>query len=208
MFLTGVKNRYRDVRFLKKYYAVKEGRCPGIYETWEECKKQVDGFSGAVYKSFPDKDSALLFIKDGEILENPENCAYVDGSFSLENLEFSYGAVLFLNGEVLEFSQKFSDPELISMRNVAGEIKGAEFVMRYCVEHNIKNISIYYDYMGIEKWCTGEWKANRPGTIYYRDYYNSIKDKLKVQFIKVKGHSGDKYNDMADELAKKALGIL
>lgn len=196
------------MRFLKKYYAVKEGRIPGIYESWEECKEQVDGYSGAIYKSFPDKALAVEFITDKENLENPENCAYVDGSFSLENLEFSYGAVLFLNGETLEFSEKFSDPELISMRNVAGEIKGAEFVMRYCVEHDIKNIAIYYDYMGIEKWCTGEWKANRPGTIFYRDYYNSIKDKLKVQFIKVKGHSGDKYNDLADELAKKALGIL
>ena len=30
----------------------------------------------------------------------------------------------------------------------------------------------------------------------------------EVHFVKVKGHSNDKYNDMADQLAKKALGIL
>ena len=79
--------------------------------------------------------------------------------------------------------------------------------MRYCIENGIPEIDIYYDYMGIEKWCTGEWQANKPGTISYRDYYNSIKNKLAVNFIKVKGHSGDKYNDLADLLAKKALGI-
>ena len=35
-----------------KFYAVKTGRNPGIYHTWEECRKQILGFSGARYKSF------------------------------------------------------------------------------------------------------------------------------------------------------------
>lgn len=191
-----------------KYYAVKNGRKIGIFESWDECKRQVMGFSGASYKSFSNRLDAENFIKgESEKKEKSEFYAYVDGSFSNDKLEFSYGAVIFKDGEVLEFSEKFSDPELISMRNVAGEIKGAEFVMRYCIENGIPEIDIYYDYMGIEKWCTGEWQANKPGTISYRDYYNSIKNKLAVNFIKVKGHSGDKYNDLADLLAKKALGI-
>lgn len=191
-----------------KYYAVKNGRKIGIFESWDECKRQVMGFSGASYKSFSNRLDAENFIKgESEKKEKSEFYAYVDGSFSKDKLEFSYGAVLFKDGEVLEFSEKFSDPELISMRNVAGEIKGAEFVMRYCIENGISEIDIYYDYMGIEKWCTGEWQANKPGTISYRDYYNSIKNKLAVNFIKVKGHSGEKYNDLADLLAKKALGI-
>ena len=36
----------------KKYYAVKIGKKPGIYQTWAQTKEQVDGFSGAIYKSF------------------------------------------------------------------------------------------------------------------------------------------------------------
>lgn len=35
-----------------KYYAVKKGRVPGVYRSWDEAKKQVDGFSNAEYKSF------------------------------------------------------------------------------------------------------------------------------------------------------------
>lgn len=31
--------------------------------------------------------------------------------------------------------------------------------------------------------------------------------KVCIKFVKVKGHSGDKYNDLADRLAKNALGI-
>jgi len=37
----------------QKYYAVRVGRHPGIYITWPEAQKEVTGFTGAVYKSFP-----------------------------------------------------------------------------------------------------------------------------------------------------------
>ena len=35
-----------------KYYVVWEGRARGIFDSWEECKEQVDNFKGAKYKSF------------------------------------------------------------------------------------------------------------------------------------------------------------
>lgn len=50
---------------LQKYYVVRHGRKPGIYLTWPECKKQVEGFTGARYKSFPDKAQAQAFL-DGK----------------------------------------------------------------------------------------------------------------------------------------------
>lgn len=194
---------------MKKYYAVRVGRVPGIYETWEECKEQVMGYSGAEFKSFQAYNDAVLFIKNEEkkVEYNSEAIAYVDGSFSKDKSMFSYGAVIFLNGEKQEFSKAFEDPDLVSMRNVAGEIKGAEFVMEYCVKNNIKSIDIYYDYEGIEKWCTGVWQTNKSGTQKYKEFYNRISKELKVNFVKVKGHSGNEYNDLADKLAKGALGI-
>lgn len=36
----------------KKYYVVRVGRERGIFDSWEECKPLVDGFQGAVYRSF------------------------------------------------------------------------------------------------------------------------------------------------------------
>ena len=36
-----------------KYYVVWDGRLPGIYNTWEQCKDQVEGYVGAKYKAFP-----------------------------------------------------------------------------------------------------------------------------------------------------------
>lgn len=45
-----------------KYYAVKKGRTPGVYRTWEDAKKQVDGFSGAEYKSFEKITDATEYL--------------------------------------------------------------------------------------------------------------------------------------------------
>jgi len=191
-----------------KYYAVRNGRNPGIYESWEECKAQVDGFPGAEHKSFTKKDEAICYLsKEQGPAVVTGTVAYVDGSYNIETCEFSFGAVLFAEDGMHTFSKKFNDPELASMRNVAGEIKGSEFVMRYCLEKGIKEVAIYYDYEGIAAWAQGRWKTNKHGTICYKEFYDAIKDRLKVTFIKVKGHSGDTYNDMADRLAKDALGI-
>ncbi len=194
---------------MKKYYAVRNGRIPGIYNTWDECRAQVDGFSGAEYKSFTLLDAAKDYVENNEkeIKTQSEAVAYVDGSFLLEKSMFSYGAVIFYKNEELHFSQAFSNPELVSMRNVAGEIKGAEFVMQFCLDNNISSLDLYYDYEGIEKWCTGAWRTNKFGTKYYSEFYKKASEKVKVNFIKVRGHSGDKYNDLVDSLAKKALGI-
>lgn len=41
-----------------KFYVVWKGHNPGVYDTWEACKKEVENFPGALYKGFPDKVSA------------------------------------------------------------------------------------------------------------------------------------------------------
>lgn len=42
-----------------KYYVVWEGLAPGIYDTWEECRLQVENVKGAKYKSFDSKEAAV-----------------------------------------------------------------------------------------------------------------------------------------------------
>lgn len=45
-----------------KFYAVKVGRIPGVYTTWNECSRHVTGFNGAIYKSFPTLQEAEAYI--------------------------------------------------------------------------------------------------------------------------------------------------
>lgn len=204
-----------------KYYAVKKGVNPGIYESWDECKDNVLGFPGAIFKGFGTIEEAREFL--GEEKENvskqvklipflklkmkSQAIAYVDGSYNESTGEYSYGMLLYDGEKIVENCEKFSDEEMSQMRNVAGEIEGAMHAMSYALEHDIKSIDIYYDYAGIENWANGSWQTNKSGTINYKAFYDSIKLRLKVHFHKVKGHSGDIGNERADELAKKALGI-
>ena len=196
----------------KKFYAVKKGKCVGIYNTWDECKSQVNGFSGAEYKSFLTMDEAKDYIygKKEMVIKDESNLveAYVDGSYEHCIREYGSGVVILKNGEVQKtYSEKGNEESLVTMRNVAGEIEAAKIAMAYCLDKNIGNLILYFDYEGIEKWCTGVWKTNKIGTINYKKYYDSIKDKLNVKFVKVKAHSGNKYNEEADKLAKKAIGL-
>ncbi|MEI6059313.1 MAG: ribonuclease H family protein [Bacteroidota bacterium] len=45
-----------------KYYVVWEGHQKGIFDSWDKCKKQVDGYTGAKYKGFPSLEEAKSAI--------------------------------------------------------------------------------------------------------------------------------------------------
>lgn len=42
----------------RKYYVVWKGKERGVFDSWEECKKQIQNFTGAQYKSFSTKEIA------------------------------------------------------------------------------------------------------------------------------------------------------
>lgn len=198
-----------------KYYAVRRGRKTGLFRSWADCKAQIDGFSGALYKSFTTQAEAEAYLSGGEAAKvdvshetiDAAAVAYVDGSYNHATKEFSYGAVIFYQGQTYTFAEKYADPDLADMRNVAGEIKGAECAMRFALEEGIPSLAIYHDYEGIASWCTGAWQAKKPGTQAYRDFYQRAKRSVKITFVKVKGHTGVEFNEMADQLAKQALSL-
>ena len=194
---------------MAKYYAVKKGHKPGIYTSWDECKKQVEKFSGAVYKSFTSLEDAKNFIKlEEEKIVDYGLIAYVDGSYNIKTKEFGFGCILIEGQKVIkELSGKGDKEALVSMRNVAGEILGSLAAMKFALENGYPGVCIYYDYEGIEKWANGLWRANKIGTQNYQKLVNEYRKKINISFIKVLAHSGDFFNERADKLAKKAVGI-
>ena len=145
-----------------KYYAVKKGKVPGIYLNWNDCKAMVDGYQGAVYKSFKTIEEAEKFINGEKIIagektitgmkSSGENSTYafVDGSFNKATHTYGYGGFLVTDYEKYVLQGADNDAEMATMRNVAGEIKGAEAAVKKAIELGIKELVIYYDYMGIE----------------------------------------------------------
>nr|WP_255396816.1 RNase H family protein [Petrotoga sp. SL27] len=130
--------------------------------------------------------------------------AYVDGSYDLETKIYGSG-IVFLDGEEKHFFFSGNNPEYSSSRNVAGEISASIYAMEYAKEKGYEKIIIHHDYIGLEKWCNGEWKTNKKITIAYKNCYDYFSKLLTIQFSWVRGHSGDRYNTLADQLAKKAL---
>ena len=114
---------------MAKFYAVRNGYHTGIYNTWEECRKEVSGYSGAEYKSFQSLKDAEKYLGinsqislfDENIPQKNTAVAYVDGSYNIKTKIFGCGVVIFYDGKDTTFSKSFSDPEMAVMRNVAGE---------------------------------------------------------------------------------------
>lgn len=199
-----------------KYYAVKKGYETGVFDHWEECKKNVKGFSKAEYKSFANKNDARDYLNNKTEYLN-ENLhvfvgmdykavAYCNSSYDNENQKFSYGLVILYGSQIIEFSNAFHDFD--NGRNVAGEIFSAMKAMNYCLENDIEYLDLYYDYAGIKALATGEWKADKEITKIYASFYDEVKNLIDVNFIKDGDHTGVHLNERADQLAKAALGFI
>lgn len=207
---------------IKKYYAVKKGHQTGIFDNWAECSKQVNGYSGAMYKSFESKDEAENYLDtqkaltseryetEEEILANlkdNEAVAYVDGSNLSDGSAFSWGIVMFIkNKGKVELNGMSQSERFIKYRNISGELFAAVNAIDYAIKNSIRKITIYHDYSGIRHWALGEWKTKNELSKVYKQFFERASKSIEVQFVKADGHTGDTFNEEADILAKKALG--
>lgn len=202
----------------KKYYAVRKGKEEGIYETWAECKAQVHGYKKAEYKSFKTLEEAEKYMQgnksineiygeniDEEMQSKQTVLAYVDGSYSKKHHIYSYGCVILEHNNKVYLKALGEDESLADMRNVAGELLGSMVAIKWAIDHKYKKIIVHYDYTGIEYWAKGEWKRNKKGTRDYKKFIDQAKKDIEIEFIKIEAHSGDTFNEKADELAKEAI---
>ncbi|MDR3566185.1 MAG: ribonuclease H family protein [Negativicutes bacterium] len=197
----------------KKYYAVKVGRVPGVYKTWDECNKQVKGYPGALFKGFPSEGEADEYLcgnmaVETDCVEKHDSSGkrydiYVDGSYS--GGRYSWAFVVY-DGDDVIFSNSGlgEDVEAATIHNVAGEIAAAEQAIRWAKCQGACVVTIHHDYIGISEWATGSWKTNNRFTQAYAAFVAPYISWVK--FKKVSGHSGVAGNELADKLAGEALG--
>lgn len=205
----------------KKFYAVKKGKKTGVFETWEECRALVDGFPGAVYKSFGTRQEAIAFyggeavglqVCDSsadpvqEALRGDALVAYVDGSYEHSLIKYGFGCVFVLpDGSVYVENGSGNNPETAALRNVSGEMLGAMYAVRWGIKNGFSKIEIRFDYEGIEKWVTGAWRSKTALTQKYAASMRTWQEEITIEFTKVPAHSNVFFNELADELAKDGV---
>lgn len=194
-----------------KYYAVKKGRKTGIYTTWDDCRAQVEGYYGAVYKKFNTEKEAENYLYDRKDIEvnafDEINgiSIYIKGDYNAISSTYSCGFIVVDDTSVEASCLSDKNTLYTEMRSIAGEIFGAMKAMEYCLERNIIVLNLYYNCDGIEKWCTGEMKAKKTAAQEYKKYYDEVKDKLKVVFHKVNANFVNEYTEMATHFAKMCM---
>ena len=126
--------------------------------------------------------------------------AYVDGSALGDRVGF--GVVVLQGGEVLKEMHGPVSPKFVAgTRQVAGELFAVGRLMQWLQKQGYNHVKVYFDYQGIESWATGQWRAKQDLTKRYAQFMRNCP--VQVDFVKVKAHSGNKWNDRADFLAKK-----
>jgi ribonuclease H-related protein len=210
----------------KKVYAIKEGFDSigkekvenKIVNSWNECLKYVNGVKGAKYKSFENMEDALEYLKENNKLlkkgqdDYPLDCLhiYVDGSYNISTEKFSYGMAAVEDDVILHLEKGCAEnSSQKQLRQIAGELEAAKSAVKYAAAHNKKKLIIFHDYEGIYHHAVGTWERKDNSSKEYYEFINSmIKDfGIEVYFVKVDSHTGDIYNEIADNLAKFAAGM-
>lgn len=200
-----------------KYYAVKNGYdhekqekvVNKIFMTWNECKKCVTGVPNAKYKSFTLLNDAKTYLDEGNE-DSFENLAYVDGSYNIESNVYSYAYIIVKDNVIKNIENGIGNiSELDNVRQVGGELLASIKALLYAKNNNISKITIVHDYEGVQSHATGAWARREKSSIYYYNTVQKILNEgnIKVNFKKVDGHSGNLFNEMADEFAKTAAGV-
>ena len=207
----------------KKVYAVRKGKKTGVFYSWAECKASVDGYPGAEYKGFSTVEEARAFLnreagrvytakeakesgQSGELPKEGMLLSYVDGSYEDSIKKYAFGCVFLLpDGRIFTEFGNGDNEQSAQLRNVTGEMLGAMYAVKCAMANGFSEIEIRYDYQGIEKWVTGDWKAKTELTRKYAAAMQGWGRKLRIHFTKVPAHSNVKFNELADKLAKTGL---
>lgn len=195
------------------WYAVKEGPARGIYSSHGEMQKAT-GLVAPENREFRSREEAQMYLDGADYWEravqddiaNGYLVAFTDGSFL--NGVYAWGVIIMnQDGVIKTINGKDADKAFVSTRNIAGEVLGAIGAIEWAMKNGYKKLSIYHDYQGIAFWLDNTWQCKSPIAIMYRQIYDTYYyKKIELKFTHVLAHSGIKYNEMADKLAKEAAG--
>lgn len=150
---------------MKNYYVVLEGKNPGVYETWDQCKEQVDGFSGAKFKKIKantSQEAMSIMLSEYQVSEKPNEIVKsngkiqpgflsVDGASDGSSCEFQ---AVWVDTKKLAFASK----KFVGGTNNIAEFLGLVLACKHLKDKNLP-INIYTDSVTAMAWFRNK-KAN------------------------------------------------
>jgi ribonuclease HI len=201
---------------MKKYYAVKKGRKPGIYHKWKGqngAEVQVKRFSGADHKAFTSKSKAKKYLETEDKRKVSSHSGkiviFTDGACIDNPGPGGYGIVLIDGKKKKELSGGFryttnNRMELIACLFGLKELERKSSVVIYS---DSKYVVDGYSKGWAKKWKANNWMRDETEPAQNVDLWEQLLElceKNDVQFQWVKGHSGNPENERCDELATEA----
>lgn len=195
-----------------KYYAIRKIDNKNVnllLDNWNECKDKVQGHN-CEYKSFKSKEEAQKYLNENseetteeQALNSGKAVYYVDGSYIDNKIGWSYVAVK--DKKIKAYNSGNIKETKDTSRNISGELFATLGAVVNAIMMDKKEMYIVHDYQGISSFVTGAWS---PKTVEAKKYTKTMKELIKeydlnIHFVKVKGHSDNEFNDLADNLAKK-----
>lgn len=216
-----------------KFYAVRKGKKPGIYSTWDECKNQVNGFPGAEYKSFKTKSEANAYMGLSQpakniapkITESESITLYSDGGSRnhgnklgqhVKDDDKAAWAYLIIKDGKKHYA---SDGEFGATNNKM-EVLGLVNALQYIIEQGWQNESINaildskYVLDSITKgwlnsWRRRGWKKSDGTIIKNKNEFMQLSALLgqfkHLNFKWTKGHADNSGNNFVDKLLNEKM---
>lgn len=135
---------------------------------------------------------------------------YTDGACSGNPGAGGWAAILMHGNHIKRISGAEEETtnnrmELLAVINALALLKCRSDIILYSDSAYVVNA---FNQKWIDTWINNGWRTSRRKPVQNRDLWMqllSLTQKHKVKFIKVKGHSDNKYNNECDELARKAI---
>lgn len=157
-----------------------------------------------------EEDNYTILEDDGEEMNNVIS---VDGSFNKNNGKIGSGIVVRYKSKD-EWKEEYyyikCDNTTLEGNNVSGEMMALLNGLVIAQGKEWNTINIIFDYLGLYKFVEYKWSTNGKEQSLYNQKVNEIRDKfkLKLNWYKVKSHTKNRLNDIADKLAKVGAGMV
>jgi ribonuclease HI len=196
-----------------KYYAVKKGKVPGIYNTWAECQAQTKGFKSASYKSFTTLKEAEAFIIPTAKAIDPNGLKmWTDGSAYFKEGRAGYAFLFEVKSNVLyeSYGRLDSGPYTSAHSEIIAIIEGLRYYEHYYSGRPLLvNSDSEYVINTITDWGPSrkDW-TDREHADLLLPLLKWLKDRPHITLEHVSAHTGLVFNERCDTLAKQGANTI